>query len=60
MIEVLAQLFGIIGLDTTPPQTFSELIPYLLQCGLAVGLVAAIFRMFRTIINALVTRNPRL
>ena len=60
MVDVLAQFFGIIGLDTTPPQTMGELIPYLLYLAVGVGLVLAIFRMFRAVVVALVTRNPRL
>ncbi len=60
MIETLAQFFGIIGLDMAPPQTLGELIPYLLQVFLAFALLAAIFRLFRSIVMALVTRNPRL
>lgn len=59
MIDILAQFFGIIGMEITPPETFSELIPYFLQVVLAIGLIVAIFRLFRGIINGLITRNPR-
>ena len=59
MIETLAQFFAIIGLNTTPPQTFSELIPYLLTVFLGFALIAAIFRMFKSFITLLMGRNPR-
>lgn len=60
MVDAVARLFGIIGLDITPPGTLSELIPYILTVAVGIGLVAAIFRLFRAIIMALITRNPRL
>jgi hypothetical protein len=59
MVETLAQFFGIIGLDTTPPETMAELIPYLLTIGVGVGLVLAIFKLFRSIVLGIITRNPR-
>ena len=57
MIQQLAEFFGIIGLDLTPPETFSELIPYLLQVFLAFALVSAIFGMFRAVIYGLTGRG---
>lgn len=56
---MIEQLFGIIGFDIAPPETFSELIPYFLQVAVAIGLIVSILRMFRGIINGLITRNPR-
>lgn len=60
MVDILAQFFAIVGLDTTPPETMSELIPYLLTVFVGLALIAAIFGLFRSIVMALVTRNPRL
>ncbi len=60
MVEALAQFFGIIGLDTAPPENMAELIPYLLTVALGIGLVAAIFRMFRAIVTGIITRGTRL
>ena len=59
MVEAIAQFFGIIGLDITPPATMGELIPYLLTVAVGIGLLLAIFRLFRSIIMGLITRNPR-
>lgn len=59
MVEVIAQFLGIIGLNITPPTTMAELIPYLLTVAVGIGLVTAIFRLFRSIIMGLITRNPR-
>lgn len=60
MIEAVAEFFGIIGVDITPPETMSEFIPYFLTVMLAFAMVAAIFRMFRQIVMSLITREPRL
>lgn len=59
MVEAIARFFGIIGLDITPPTTMSELIPYVLTVAVGIGLVTAIFGLFRSIIMGLITRNPR-
>ena len=60
MVDILAQWLGVIGLDGPLPATFSELIPYLLYVFVGIGLMVAILRMFRAVVMALVTRNPRL
>lgn len=60
MIDILVQMLGIIGVGMAPPQTMSELIPYLLVVFTGFCLMAAIFRLFRSIVMALITRNPRL
>ncbi len=59
MIDTLAEFFAIVGLDITPPQTMAELIPYLLTVFLGFALIAAIFRMFRAIVTAIVGRGAR-
>lgn len=43
MMQVVYEFFGIAGL--TPPQNMSELIPYLLQFFVALGLVLAVFKV---------------
>lgn len=47
MVEQLAQLLGIIGLDITPPETMGELLPYLFMVFLGFALLGAIIRLFR-------------
>lgn len=60
MTDMLAQWFGIVGIDTVPPQTLSELVPYLLRVAVGIGLTVGILRIFRAVAMAIVTRNPRL
>jgi len=45
MAEVVAEFFGIIGVDAVPPETLAELIPYLLTVFVGVFLVSAVFRV---------------
>lgn len=45
MAEVVAEFFGIIGVDTVPPETLAELIPYLLTVLVGVVLVSTVFRV---------------
>ena len=45
MAEIVAEFFGIIGVDTVPPETLSELIPYLLTVFVGVVLVSTVFRV---------------
>lgn len=45
MAAVIAEFFGIIGVDAVPPSTMSELIPYLLTVAVGVALVSAVFRV---------------
>ncbi len=45
MVEIVAEFFGIIGVDAVPPQTLAELIPYLLHVFVGVALVSAVFRV---------------
>lgn len=46
MAEIIAEFFQIIGVDTVPPSTMAELIPYLLTVFVGVALVSAVFRVF--------------
>lgn len=43
MAAVVAEFFAITGLDMVPPESFSELIPYLLEIVVGVALVSAVF-----------------
>ena len=45
MAELIAEFFGIIGVDATPPATLAELIPYLLTVAVGVALVSGVFRV---------------
>lgn len=45
MAVVVAEFFSIIGVDMTPPETISELIPYLLTVLIGVILVAMVFKI---------------
>ena len=46
MALIVAEFFGIIGVDIVPPTNMVELIPYLLQIFVGVFLVSAMFRVF--------------
>ena len=39
MAEIIAEFFGIIGVDMVPPTNLAELIPYLLTVFVGVALV---------------------
>lgn len=43
MAQLVAEFFGIIGVDMVPPENIAELIPYLLQIGVGVFLVSCVF-----------------
>lgn len=60
MVESLARFLGIIGLDMAPPETFGELIPYLLIVFLGFGLLSGVFSMFRYVATWLTTGRSRL
>ncbi len=45
MAEVVAEFFGVIGVDAVPPETLAELIPYLLTVLIGVALVSTVFRV---------------
>lgn len=45
MAEILAEFFGIIGVDMIPPNNLAELIPYLLTVFVGVALVSVVFRV---------------
>lgn len=43
MALIVAEFFGIIGVDVTPPTNMAELIPYLLTVIVGVCLVCSVF-----------------
>lgn len=44
MAAVVAEFFGVMGLDMVPPENLAELIPYLLTVLVGVALVSGVFR----------------
>lgn len=45
MAAIVANFFNIIGVDTVPPETLAELIPYLLTVFVGLALVSGVFRV---------------
>ena len=43
MAALVAEFFGIIGVDMVPPSILAELIPYLLTVVVGVALVSGVF-----------------
>lgn len=52
MAEIVAEFFGIIGVDVVPPETLAELIPYLLTVLVGVVLVSTVFRVLGRLAEA--------
>lgn len=57
MVTVVAEFFGIIGLDQTPPATMAELIPYVLVFFTGIVLVSGMFRIFGKLVELLLDRR---
>lgn len=53
MLDIVYEFFGIAGLDVVPPETMGELIQYLLQVGVAIGLVVAVFKLIFGLVRIL-------
>lgn len=51
MAAVIAEFFGIIGVDPTAPATMAELIPWLLTVWIGVVLVSGVFRVFGKLVD---------
>lgn len=45
MALVIAEFFGVIGVDQTPPETMAELIPWIITIYIGVVLVSLVFRV---------------
>lgn len=54
MTDILAELFGIVGLDMTPPATMSELIPYFLTVLVGFAIISGMFRFFRSLSSSII------
>lgn len=53
MAAVVAQFFGVIGLDSAPPTNMAELIPYLITLAIGMFLVSRVYMLIAAIIRAL-------
>ena len=53
MASVVAEFFGIIGVDMLPPDNLAELIPYLLTVFVCVVLVSTVFRVIGRLAEAI-------
>lgn len=53
MAAVVAEFFGIMGLEMVPPENLAQLIPYLLTVLVGVVLVSGVFRVVGTLADAL-------
>jgi len=53
MASVVAEFFGIIGVDLLPPDNLAELIPYLLTVLIGVVLVSTVFRVIGRLAEAI-------
>lgn len=53
MAEIVTDFFLITGLDSVPPDTMAELIPYLLSVLVGVALVSGAFRVIGSILTLL-------
>ena len=51
MAELIAEFFQIIGADVTPPETFAELVPYLLTILVGLCLVCGVFAVIGRMVN---------
>lgn len=52
MAEIVAEFFGVIGVDMLPPDNLAELIPYLLTVLIGVVLVSTVFRVIGRLAEA--------
>lgn len=52
MAQIVAEFFGIIGVDMLPPDNLAELIPYLLTVLVGVVLVSTVFRVIGRLAEA--------
>lgn len=60
MAAVIAEFFGIIGVDQTPPTTMAELIPWILCIIVGVALVSAVFGLIGKLAELMLTMWRRL
>lgn len=60
MAAVIAEFFGIIGVEMTPPTTMAELIPWLLCVIVGVLLVSGVFGIIGKLAETMLTLWRRL
>ena len=53
MAEIIAEFFGVIGVDAVPPDNLAELIPYLRTVFVGVVLVSTVFRVIGRLAEAI-------
>ena len=53
MASVVSEFFSVIWVDMIPPDTLSELIPYLLTVFVGVALVSGVFRVIGRLAEAI-------
>ena len=53
MAAVVAEFFGIVGVDMLTPSNLAELIPYLLTILVGVALVSGVFRVIGRLVELL-------
>jgi len=53
MAAVVAEFFGIVGVDILPSSNLAELIPYLLTVLVGVALVSGVFRVIGRLVELL-------
>ena len=54
MAMIVSEFFQLVGLDMTPPESMSELIPYLLVFMVGVTLVSGVFRVIGRLAELLI------
>lgn len=57
MAHIVAEFFGLVGVDMLPPTNMAELIPYLLTFFVGVVLVVSVFRVIGSIAKGLIARK---
>lgn len=57
MVDILSNLFNVIGLDLTFPATLPELIPYFIRILFAVALVGGIFGWVKSLSTSITGRR---
>lgn len=60
MASVIAEFFGIIGVDMAPPSTMAELIPWILCVIVGVVLVSGVFHLIGKLGELMLTLWRRL
>ena len=54
MAEVVSEFFTVVWMDMIPPDSLSELIPYLLSVFVSVAMVSGVFRVIGRLAEAII------